>query len=92
MSKADRNDSSRARLREYEQLVARETAAQKEGSDAFMRIAPGPELGSQVVEFRDVAAGYNGGTLFEGLSLSVPRGAVVGLTGPNGTGKPPCSN
>ena len=87
MSKADRNDSSRARLREYEQLVARETAAQKEGSDAFMRIAPGPELGSQVVEFRDVAAGYNGGTLFEGLSLSVPRGAVVGLTGPNGTGK-----
>ncbi len=86
MSSGDRNEQSRARIREYEQLVATETAAAK-SPGVFIQIAPGPDLGQQVIEFHDVASGYDGNHLFENLSFNVPRSAVVGLAGPNGTGK-----
>ncbi len=86
MSRGDRNEMARARIREYEQLVARETAASK-SPGTVISIAPGPELGAKVVEFKDVAMGYDDARLFEDLSFIVPRSAVVGLLGPNGTGK-----
>jgi sulfate-transporting ATPase len=86
MSRNDRKELARARIREYEQLVARETAKAK-ASDTVIQIAPGPDLGNQVVEFHDVTMGYDDQTLFEGLSFLVPRSAVVGLVGPNGCGK-----
>ncbi|MEW5795286.1 MAG: energy-dependent translational throttle protein EttA [Candidatus Zixiibacteriota bacterium] len=86
MSRGERNELSRARIREYEQLVARETAAQK-GDGTTIQIAPGPELGNQVIEFHDVAMGYDHQPLFEHVTFNVPRSAVVGLVGPNGSGK-----
>jgi len=86
MSRNDRKELARTRIREYEQLVARETAKSK-ASDTVIQIAPGPDLGNQVVEFHDVIMGYDDQSLFEGLSFLVPRSAVVGLVGPNGSGK-----
>jgi len=86
MSRGDQNEMAKSRIREYEQLVARETARAKADS-AVIQIAPGPDLGSQVVEFHDTKMGYDGHTLFEDLSFILPRSAVVGLVGPNGTGK-----
>ena len=86
MSRNDRKELARTRIREYEQLVARETAKSK-ASETVIQIAPGPDLGSQVIEFHDVAMGYDEQTLFEGLSFLLPRSAVVGLVGPNGSGK-----
>ncbi len=86
MSRNDRHEMARARIREYEQLVARETAASK-SAGSVIQIAPGPELGTQVIEFNEVTMGFDNKTLFEGLTFTVPRSSVVGLLGPNGTGK-----
>ncbi len=87
MSKGDRTELAQTRLREYEQLVARESSVQRGEGDVSIRIAPGKELGDQVVEFRDVAFGHDERRLFEDLTFNVPRGAVIGLVGPNGAGK-----
>ena len=86
MSRGDRNEMARTRIREYEQLVARESARGK-SAGTVIQIAPGPDLGSQVLEFHDVSMGYDDHQLFEDLTFMLPRSAVVGLVGPNGTGK-----
>lgn len=86
MSRGDRDEMARNRIREYEQLVARESK-KVNSNESAIRIAPGPDIGNQVIEFQDVAMGYDDNTLFDNLSFLVPRSAVVGLVGPNGAGK-----
>ena len=86
MNNKDRHEMARNRIAEYEQLVARENAASKNDS-AVIQIAPGPELGDKVITFKGVSKGYDDLTLFENADFIVPRSAVVGLVGPNGTGK-----
>jgi ATP-binding cassette ChvD family protein len=86
MSRGDRHELARSRIREYEQLVAREDESSK-SKGAVIQIAPGPELGTQVIEFHDVGMGYDDRMLFKDLTFTVPRSGVVGLLGPNGTGK-----
>lgn len=86
MSNNDRRELNRARLAHYEQLVARETAAVKQDT-AVIQIAPGPELGDQIIEFKKVSKQYNDTPLFQDLEFIVPKAAIVGIIGPNGTGK-----
>ncbi len=86
MSNSDRRELARTRIAEYEQLVARETAASKEDA-SVIRIAPGPDLGDNVIEFKGVSKQFDENQLFRDLSFNIPRSAVVGLIGPNGTGK-----
>jgi branched-chain amino acid transport system ATP-binding protein len=42
---------------------------------------------STLLEFRTVWAGYGGGDVLRGLSLSVPEGEITCVVGPNGAGK-----
>ncbi len=42
---------------------------------------------ASILELRDVRAGYGPIEVVHGVNLSVPRGAVVALLGPNGGGK-----
>lgn len=86
MSNRDRRELSQARLSQYEQLLAREQAASKQ-DNAAIQIAPGPELGDQVVEFRGVSKQFGDTVLFKDLGFIVPKSAIVGIIGPNGTGK-----
>ena len=85
MSSSERHALSRARVSEYEQLVAKEAATKGDG--AAIQIAPGPELGDKVLEAQGLNKGYGDRSLMKDLEFSVPRGAIVGVIGPNGTGK-----
>jgi len=81
-----RQAKSRARLDRYEQMAAR--AASRTTLDfEEIQIPPGPRLGSLVVEVTDLAKGFCGRALIEGLSFSLPPNGIVGVIGPNGVGK-----
>jgi len=81
-----RQTKSKARLRRYEEMLQappRESLAHS----AQIYIPPGPRLGSQVIEASHLSKGFNGRTLLDDVSFSIPPGAIVGIVGPNGAGK-----
>ncbi len=80
-----RRKNNKGRINEYEKLSSRKIDI--EDNTLEIQIAPGPQLGEQVIEAESLEKGYGGDPIFTGLTFSVPRGAVVGLVGPNGTGK-----
>ncbi|MED5507791.1 MAG: ATP-binding cassette domain-containing protein, partial [Planctomycetota bacterium] len=59
----------------------------KRMDDIELYIPPGPRLGSQVIEAKDIAKGFGDKLLYENLSFSIPPNAIVGVVGPNGAGK-----
>jgi len=80
-----RRTKSQARISQYEQLAGQATIDTK--SDAVIQIAPGPRLGEKVLTFEGVSKGYDGAALLKDCSFTLPRGAMVGVIGPNGSGK-----
>ena len=46
-----------------------------------------PPAGSNAVDLEKAAVTLGGRTIWQHATLSVPRGALIGLIGPNGTGK-----
>jgi len=80
-----RNQKNQARISRYEQLAAEPDIDQR--SETIIQIAPGPHLGDKVLTVRDLKKSFGDLTLFDGVGFDVPRGAIVGVIGPNGTGK-----
>lgn len=78
---------SKARLTRYESLIEEETASERRSTLDRIYIPPGPKLGDIVVEAEDVRKGFGDRVLFENLTFSLPRGGIVGVIGPNGSGK-----
>ncbi len=80
-----RRTRARARVAAYETLLNAERP--KQITKPIIMIPPGPRLGNVVVEADGVAKGFGDRLLYEGLSFSLPPGAIVGIIGPNGAGK-----
>ena len=85
MSPKGRHAKAKARISAYESLLSQEN--EKREKDLEIYIPPGPRLGELVIEATNVSKAYGDRLLIEGLSFSIPSGAIVGVIGPNGAGK-----
>jgi sulfate-transporting ATPase len=85
MSPKGRHAKSKARINDYEKLVA--TESEKRSEDLEIFIPPGERLGDTVIEAHGVSKAYGDKLLFENLDFSLPPGGIVGVIGPNGAGK-----
>ncbi len=83
---AARSKQSKSRLKRYQELAAAARAEDMVQS-LELRIPPGPRLGDQVLEVRNLTKGYDGRTLFKNLTFSLEPQAKLGVIGPNGRGK-----
>jgi sulfate-transporting ATPase len=80
-----RRAKSKARLQRFEELSSREYQKQNETREIY--IPPGPRLGDQVIEVRNLCKGFENKLLISDLSFNLPRGGIVGVIGGNGAGK-----
>ncbi|PPB23498.1 energy-dependent translational throttle protein EttA [Pseudomonas aeruginosa] len=80
-----RQAKSKARLQRFEELQSQEFQKRSETNEIY--IPAGPRLGDKVIELHNVTKGYGDRVLIDNLSLSIPKGAIVGVIGGNGAGK-----
>jgi ATP-binding cassette ChvD family protein len=81
-----RQAKNRARLARYEELAA-EAERNRAIDLAEINIPPGPRLGSDVLEAKNLTKGFGDRVLIDNLSFTLPRAGIVGVIGPNGVGK-----
>ena len=80
-----RRTKSKARLNNYERLLAEERNVKLD--TVQIHIPPGPRLGDKVIEAENVRKGFGDRLLIEDLSFSFQPAGIVGVIGPNGAGK-----
>jgi ATP-binding cassette ChvD family protein len=85
MAPRARQAKSKARISNYENLL--KEASTDRMQELSIYIPPGPRLGDVVVEFNHVNKAFGDKLLFDDLNFSIPKGAIVGIVGPNGVGK-----
>ncbi|GAB6857469.1 energy-dependent translational throttle protein EttA [Microbacterium xylanilyticum] len=81
-----RQTKSKARLARYEEMAAEAERTRKLDFEEI-QIPAGPRLGSVVIEAKNLKKGFDGRSLIDGLSFSLPPNGIVGVIGPNGVGK-----
>lgn len=81
-----RQTKSKARLAKYEEMAAEAERTRKLDFEEI-QIPAGPRLGNVVIEAKNLKKGFDGRSLIDGLSFSLPRNGIVGVIGPNGVGK-----
>lgn len=80
-----RRTKSKARLARFEDLQSQDFQTRNETNEIY--IPPGERLGDKVIEFENVSKGFGDRLLIDNLTLSIPKGAIVGIIGGNGAGK-----
>ena len=81
-----RQAKSKARLARYEEMAAEAEKTRKLDFEEIT-IPPGPRLGNQVIDGKDLKKGFGDRLLIDGLSFSLPPNGIVGVIGTNGVGK-----
>ncbi len=85
MSPKAQQTKRKSRVNAYNELLSQEFEKAREEREIY--IPPGPRLGDVVLRTKGLRKGYGENLLFEGLTLDIPPGALVGIVGPNGAGK-----
>ena len=80
-----RQAKSKARLARFDELNSQEFQARNETNEIY--IAPGERLGDKVIVMENICKGFGDQMLIDNFSVSIPKGAVVGIIGGNGAGK-----
>ena len=85
MAPAGRRAKSKARLSAYDRMLNEDTKQKEEKLEIY--IPNGPRLGDVVIEAHGVSKAFSDRVLYEGLDFQLPPAGIVGVIGPNGTGK-----
>lgn len=85
MAPKGRHAKNKARLKNYEKMMAEGTAAKEQHLQ--IPIPNGQRLGNKVIEFNNVSKGFEDRLLIDNLEFNLPPAGIVGVIGPNGAGK-----
>ena len=85
MAPKARQAKGKARLNSYDRMLNEEQKQKEEKLEIF--IPNGPRLGNKVIEAEHVAKAFGEKVLFSDLNFMLPPNGIVGVIGPNGTGK-----
>ncbi len=85
MAPKARQAKGKARLNSYDKLLNEDQKEREEKLEIY--IPNGPRLGNKVIEAKGVAKAYGDRLLFDNLNFTLPPNGIVGVIGPNGTGK-----
>jgi ATP-binding cassette ChvD family protein len=80
-----RQAKGKARLNAYDKLASEELKDKEAKLELF--IPMGARLGDKVIDLENITKSFGDRVLYENLSLSIPKNAIVGVIGPNGVGK-----
>lgn len=80
-----RRTKSKARLARFDDLQSQDFQTRNETNEIY--IPPGERLGDKVIEIEHISKGFGDRLLIDDLTLSIPKGAIVGIVGGNGAGK-----
>ncbi|MEX1002707.1 MAG: energy-dependent translational throttle protein EttA [Crocinitomicaceae bacterium] len=85
MNPKGRHAKSKARLSNYDKLMAEDRKSKEDSLE--LPIPNGPRLGTNVIDAKGVAKGFDQKLLYDDLNFSLPPNGIVGIIGPNGAGK-----
>jgi sulfate-transporting ATPase len=80
-----RQAKNKARLARFDELNSQDFQTRNETNEIY--IPPGPRLGDKVIEVEGLRKVFGDRLLFEDVTFTVPKGAIVGIVGANGMGK-----
>ncbi len=87
MAPKARQAKGKARLANYDKLLAEAQAADRGNDRLEITIPSGDRLGDVVVETEHLTKGYGDRLLVDDLTFSLPPAGIVGVIGANGAGK-----
>jgi ATPase subunit of ABC transporter with duplicated ATPase domains len=89
MNPKARTTKNKARLKNYDKML--ETEVEERDDTVELHIPAGKRLGDTVIRFEKVCFSYDGKkNVVDNLSFEMQPGDILGIVGPNGTGKTTC--
>jgi energy-dependent translational throttle protein EttA len=87
LSQRDRRTRTKARIKQYEDLLLQVDDLDNNQRRGDIRIPNGPRLGDVVVRASRLKKGFTDKLLIDDLDFDLPPGGIVGVIGANGAGK-----